>query len=227
MDCCNWWSWVSVRLSFCLSLRFCLEWRRLRPKERCIRSVRVLNSTTDLMQPSPYYLLLVTILAANCKLETSRVVGARTFGKDRHWCLLIIWRKMAALVWHWSCSVLMSLMMQFLHFTLKSENYKKKKLSILRLHWMHKMQTIVTDDPGACLSVTRLNWASLCKNRWTDQDGVWGEHSWGPKEHCVQWGEGNSMQPLPNYSGLLFFIQIFVFVYTSFVLYLSQTGARP
>jgi len=47
-------------------------------------------------------------------------------------------------------------------------------------HRMHEMQTIVTDDHGVCLSVTRLNSASLCKNGWMDQDHVWGEQSWGP-----------------------------------------------
>jgi len=54
--------------------------------------------------------------------------------------------------------------------------------SIIRLHRMHVMQTIVTDDRGVCLSVcqsarqsvTQLM-ASLCKNGWTDQDAAWGK----------------------------------------------------
>jgi len=53
---------------------------------------------------------------------------------------------------------------------------------------MHEMQTAVTDDRGVCLSVTQLNWASLYKNGQTGQDVVWGQQSWGPKEHCDRWG---------------------------------------
>jgi len=53
---------------------------------------------------------------------------------------------------------------------------------------MHEMETIVTDDTSVCLSVTQLNSASLCKNGWTDQDAVSGEHSWEPKEYCVRLG---------------------------------------
>jgi len=54
---------------------------------------------------------------------------------------------------------------------------------IIRLHQMHETQTIVADGRGVCplvcLSVTRLHSASLCRNGWTDQDPVCGEHSWG------------------------------------------------
>jgi len=35
---------------------------------------------------------------------------------------------------------------------------------------------------------TRLISASLCKNGRTDQDALWGEHSWRPTGHCVTWG---------------------------------------
>jgi len=52
---------------------------------------------------------------------------------------------------------------------------------------MHEIQTSVADVRGVCLSVclsvTRLNSASLYENAWTDQDAVWGEHSWGPMGH--------------------------------------------
>jgi len=56
----------------------------------------------------------------------------------------------------------------------------------VRLQRVHEMQTIVTDvcvnvRPAVRLSVTRLILASLYKNSWTDQDPVWGEHTWGPK----------------------------------------------
>jgi len=87
-------------------------------------------------------------------------------------------------------------------------------------------QSVVTDVRGVCLSVCpsvcpsvnlsvmRLNSASLCKSGWTDQDPVRGEHSWGPNKHCDRresWsphskGEGDSMQPSPNYFGLLFYL---------------------
>jgi len=57
---------------------------------------------------------------------------------------------------------------------------------------IHEMQTIVTDVHGVCLSVrlpvTRLISASLCKNGWTDQDAVWGEHSSGSMENCIRHG---------------------------------------
>jgi len=57
---------------------------------------------------------------------------------------------------------------------------------------MHKMQPSDTDVHGVCLSVSQsviwLNSDSLCKNGWTDQDAIWGEHSWGPMEHCVLHG---------------------------------------
>jgi len=33
---------------------------------------------------------------------------------------------------------------------------------------------------SVCLSVTQLNSASLCKNGWTNQNHVCGDHSWGP-----------------------------------------------
>jgi len=67
---------------------------------------------------------------------------------------------------------------------------------VFRLHRMHEMQSIVADGRGVCLSVcpfaslsvTWLCSASLCKNGWTDQDPVWDERSWGPKEHCVRRG---------------------------------------
>jgi len=59
------------------------------------------------------------------------------------------------------------------------------------MHAMHEMQPIVTDVrgvcPPVCLSITRINSASLCK-KGTDQDAVWGEHSWGPTGHCVTRG---------------------------------------
>jgi len=41
---------------------------------------------------------------------------------------------------------------------------------------------------SGCLSVMRLLSALLCKNGWTDHDTVWGEHTWGPMEHCVRRG---------------------------------------
>jgi len=41
---------------------------------------------------------------------------------------------------------------------------------------------------SVCLSVTRLNLASLCKNSRTDQDVVWREQSCGASEHCVRRG---------------------------------------
>jgi len=65
-----------------------------------------------------------------------------------------------------------------------------------RLHRMHEMQTIVTDVrgvcllvylsvcPSICLSVTRLNSASLRKNGWTDQDPICGKHSWAQETLC-------------------------------------------
>jgi len=66
-------------------------------------------------------------------------------------------------------------------------------LSIIRLHRIRVMQIIVTDVCSVCpsisLSVTRLNSALLFKNGWTDQDPIWCEHSWGPKEHCVKMGD--------------------------------------
>jgi len=37
-------------------------------------------------------------------------------------------------------------------------------------------------------SVTRLSSVSLCKNGRTDEDPVCGEHSLGPREHCVRRG---------------------------------------
>jgi len=58
--------------------------------------------------------------------------------------------------------------------------------ALLLLHYWTSLVSGVC--PSVCLSVTRLSSASLCKNGWTDQDPVWGEHSWGPKEHCFRWG---------------------------------------
>jgi len=93
--------------------------------------------------------------------------------------------------------------------------YKLCQLKLyFRLHWMRVMQTIVTDVlavwPSVCLSVTLLNSASLCKDGWMDHSPDFNEHSWGSKDHCVRWGpdppqrgEGDFMQPLPNYFGLL------------------------
>jgi len=56
--------------------------------------------------------------------------------------------------------------------------------TIITLHQMHEIQSILTDVRGVCLSVMRLISASLYKNSWTDQDAVWGEHSRGTIEHC-------------------------------------------
>jgi len=44
---------------------------------------------------------------------------------------------------------------------------------------------------SVCLSVMRLDSASMCKSGWTDQDPVWVDHCWGLKEHRVirgSWG---------------------------------------
>jgi len=80
-----------------------------------------------------------------------------------------------------------------IHTNLISFSYSSCLIKfIFRLHRMHEMHTIVTDDHGVCLSVClsvkRLNLASLCKNGRTHQDAVWGGHSRGPSEHCVRWG---------------------------------------
>jgi len=42
-------------------------------------------------------------------------------------------------------------------------------------------------DPGYQLCLSRLSSWLHCKNGWTDQDAVVGEHSWGPVEHCHAW----------------------------------------
>jgi len=43
-------------------------------------------------------------------------------------------------------------------------------------------------SPSVCLSVTRLNSASLCKNGWKDQDAVWGVHSCVPRDIVLHGG---------------------------------------
>jgi len=65
---------------------------------------------------------------------------------------------------------------------------------------------------SVCQSVTRLNSASLCKNGRTDQDPVWGEHFWGPKEHSDPHSKGgvDSIRPSPQIT--LAFCSLFVVV---------------
>jgi len=55
--------------------------------------------------------------------------------------------------------------------------------SYFRLHRMHDMQTIVTDDPGVCLSrgSTRLHCAKMAERI----KMLFGVLSCGPKEHCI------------------------------------------
>jgi len=69
-----------------------------------------------------------------------------------------------------------------------------------------------------CIKCRLLLWmipVSVChavQLAFTVQNAVWGEHSWRPKEHCVRRGSWSpltvrgedSMQPLPNYFGLMF-----------------------
>jgi len=60
---------------------------------------------------------------------------------------------------------------------------------IIRLHRMHEMQSSLywcLRRLSVCLS--RNSSQLLCPRRWTDQEAVWGEHSWGPTEHCVRRG---------------------------------------
>jgi len=63
---------------------------------------------------------------------------------------------------------------------------------IFMLHQMHEMQSDLSDVCSiclsVCLSVTRIISASLCKSRWTDQNAVWDEHSWGPMKLGVRCG---------------------------------------
>jgi len=91
------------------------------------------------------------------------------------------------------------------HFT------RMKRVVALFLDCIECMRCRLLYRCERCLSVTWLNSASLLKNGWTDQDADWGEHSWGPLEHCIRRGPdsptargGNSMQPSTNYFGLLF-----------------------
>jgi len=57
---------------------------------------------------------------------------------------------------------------------------------------MREMQSILTDVRHVCplvsLFITQLNSASLYKSVCAIHDAVWGEHSWGPVEHCVKSG---------------------------------------
>jgi len=73
-------------------------------------------------------------------------------------------------------------------------NYSVLRSVTLRLLRMHQIQTIATNDRIVCPSVTRLNWASLCKNGWMDQDPVWGKQSYAPKKHRVR--RGSTVNPL-------------------------------
>jgi len=58
---------------------------------------------------------------------------------------------------------------------------------IIRLIRMREMQNIVSMFAvSVCLSASlsvrlSVNFVSLYKNDWTDQDAVWGEHLWGPR----------------------------------------------
>jgi len=53
---------------------------------------------------------------------------------------------------------------------------------------------LVTDVCSVCqfvcesVCLIQLISSALCKNDWTDQDAVWGEHSWEPMEHYVRHG---------------------------------------
>jgi len=60
------------------------------------------------------------------------------------------------------------------------------------VHAVHEMHPIVTEERGVCkfvcLFVTRLSSVSFCKNVWTDQEAVWGENSWGPRNIVLYGG---------------------------------------
>jgi len=64
---------------------------------------------------------------------------------------------------------------------------------------MHDMQTTVADEcgvcPSVCLSVTRINSTLLCKNGLTDQDSVWGEHSWNTWNSVLDDGSWGQFEP--------------------------------
>jgi len=73
--------------------------------------------------------------------------------------------------------------------TYQSQHFIKDLIS--RLHQTNE-DTDYCYGCSQCLSISlsrsssRLHCVKI--NGWTDQDDVWGEHSWGPMEHCVRRG---------------------------------------
>jgi len=64
---------------------------------------------------------------------------------------------------------------------------------------MHEMQTVVTDDRGVCPSVCHEVLLGFTVQKWlTDQDAVWGEHSWGPWNIVL---DGGHYPPTPTGRG--------------------------
>jgi len=60
---------------------------------------------------------------------------------------------------------------------------------IIRLHQMHEMQSILIDVCSICLSVCHVAHLGFTVQKWLNRSSaVWGEHSWGPMEHCVRHG---------------------------------------
>jgi len=54
-------------------------------------------------------------------------------------------------------------------------------IDIIRLYRIHEMQSILTDVCGVSLSVCHATHLGFTVQKWLKH---WGEHSWGPMEHC-------------------------------------------
>lgn len=95
---------------------------------------------------------------------------------------------------------------------------------LIRLHRIHEVWAIVSDDTNVCQSVCHAG--RLCKNGSMDQCPLWGGHYREPEKHCVIWAPNLPTTRGSGLDALLFQINYFSHLSFFTAVIILQTWSR-